>query len=73
MKLRIGECNGKYWIEGRMFLRWARLPPTALVNYERAVWRSYPVKYYDDYKDAREAISVWQVVHSKERAVYVNI
>jgi hypothetical protein len=73
MRFRIGQCNERYWVEGKRFLRWRRLP--SLTTYKDYPTSRYvqAVKYYPSYEAARLGAEGFIAELCPSAAVYVNV
>jgi hypothetical protein len=79
MRIRIGSYNDKYWVEGRFFLCWHRLPSLShFIKWdgrdEKAYrYRESDILYFTDYEKARLLADEYIGRFNESAAVYTEI
>ena len=73
MIFRIGNYDSRYWIEGKKFIRWKRMPSVYYYLYGVYPHKDYNIKYYEKYEDARNVCEEYISRFCKQSAVYSRI
>ena len=74
MKLRIGSCNDRYWVEGKLFLRWKIMPCIRhFIEFREIAFDVKYREYYPDYETAFNVAKEFQILFCKQAHVHGGI
>ena len=73
MRFRIGNYDSRYWIEGKRFLIWRRMPSIHDYIYESFPYSDNKTKYYEKYEDARTVCEEYIARYCNQSAVYAVV